>query len=318
MPLYNKEYEVLRAISSVFAQTVKDFELIVVNDGSTDGSLAIVYGWKDARIKVIDQLHEGVSAARNRAIAEAQADLIAFLDADDEWAPDFLETIFRLRSTFPSCDVFATQYTFCTSDGMKRPALVRGLPGCFREGILDDYFDIASFSEPPLWTSAVAVNKLALTTIGGFQVGITSGEDLLTWSRLALQYNIAYCGEPKAYFWGPFNVSDRPGRFPKIPDIVGKELAELMRKAPAESTPSVKKYLAFWHKMRAVIFFQLNDRPNFLKEVRTVAKYGRYDPKLFALCLLALLPHRIAYPLFKKGKQLLAWNARSANHKAGE
>src|ERR1700690_1106881 len=182
MPLYNKELYVERAIRSVLAQSFEDFELIVVNDGSTDNGPEKVRAVKDVRIRIIEQSNAGVSAARNRGIGQAQADLIAFLDADDEWEKDYLETIMRLRDKFPSCGVFATSYFILTEDGKKRRAIIRGLPEKFSESILNNYFFVAAQSDPPLWTSAVAITKHAINSAGGFPVGITAGEDLLTWA----------------------------------------------------------------------------------------------------------------------------------------
>ena len=228
MPLYNKENEVKRAVESVLSQTVADFELIVINDGSTDKGPTVVRSINDPRIRVIDQLNTGVSAARNKGIAEAQTDLIAFLDADDEWETDFLGTIIRLRDKFPSCEVFATNYYFSRANNYRRPTIIKGLPKEFKEGILTDYFGIASQSDPLLWSSAVAVKRRAIESVGAFPIGVVAGEDLLTWARLAVRYEIAYSIEPKAYHWEPAEISGRPGRVFNVPDIVGQELQSIL------------------------------------------------------------------------------------------
>jgi len=304
MPLFNKEEEVSRAIRSVLSQTVQDFELIVVNDGSTDNGPAIARTIDNPRIRIIDQENAGVSAARNRGISAAESDLIAFLDADDEWAPDFLETILRLRERFSSCRVFATRYFFCSPDGQQRLATVRGLPAGFLDGVMHGYFDIASLSDPPLWTSAVAVEKGALMEIRGFPVGITSGEDLLTWARLAMRYEIAYNNEPKAFFWGPIRVSDRPGRIPQEPDIVGDSLKELLNKADSSTLPGLKAYIALWHRMRAVIFIQLGESQKAVDELRKVTDYSEMGLKLFTLRALAHMPGGLSATALKFLKRM--------------
>ena len=89
IPLYNKEVYIKNTLNSVLAQTIKDFEIIVVNDGSTDKSAEVVKSLSDPRIRLINQVNAGVSVARNRGINEAKADLIAFLDGDDEWKTKF-------------------------------------------------------------------------------------------------------------------------------------------------------------------------------------------------------------------------------------
>ncbi|HAM49539.1 MAG TPA: hypothetical protein DCP92_02135 [Nitrospiraceae bacterium] len=292
MPLFNKEHSVERAIRSVLAQTVVDFELIVVNDGSTDEGPDRVRAINDARIRIINQPHDGVSAARNRGIGVARADLIAFLDADDEWEHDFLATVVRLRENFPSCNVVATNYFLC-GNRHKRPAIIRGLPEGFKEGILHDYFAIAAHSDPPLWTSAVAVTKHSITSVNGFPLGITSGEDLLTWARLAARYDIAYSSEEKAYFWAPTLITDRPGRLPQTPDIVGRELAQIRQEGNPDRTKKIEKYLALWHRMRANTYIRLGNTVAARRELLDAMKYAT-NFKLFLLYGITMFPKKFA------------------------
>src|SRR5574344_715427 len=108
IPLYNKERYIEKTIHSVLKQSFNKFEIVVVNDGSTDNSLAIVESIRDSRIRVFDQKNSGVSAARNRGIKEAKYDFIAFLDGDDEWLSNHLPIIANLIDKYPSCGVFAT------------------------------------------------------------------------------------------------------------------------------------------------------------------------------------------------------------------
>ena len=101
IPLYNKAPHISRAINSVLGQTSPPEEIIVIDDGSTDGGGDIVKAYQDPRIRYIRQENQGVSAARNRGIELAKGELIAFLDADDAWKPKFLETISEMRSLYP-------------------------------------------------------------------------------------------------------------------------------------------------------------------------------------------------------------------------
>ncbi len=91
IPLYNKAAFVERSVRSALTQTHADFDLIIVDDGSTDRSAQIVSAIGDTRIRLVQQDNAGPGAARNRGIAEAETDLIAFLDADDTWRPEYLE-----------------------------------------------------------------------------------------------------------------------------------------------------------------------------------------------------------------------------------
>lgn len=192
IPLFNKGPYIRRAISSVLNQTIQEFEIIVIDDGSIDDSIEIVKQIKDERIGLIKQDHHGVSVARNRGIHEARADLIAFLDADDEWKAEFIETILRLSSNYPHAGAYATSYDILSPDGKVRTPKISGLPMVSSwEGIIQNYFQTA-FNEPPFFTSSIAILKIAFNEVGGFKEGIKLGEDLDMWLRIALTYPIAF------------------------------------------------------------------------------------------------------------------------------
>ena len=290
IPLYNKEREVERAIRSVLTQTFQNFEIVVVNDGSTDDSPKVAKRMNESRIKLIHQGNQGVSAARNHGIEKARAELIAFLDADDEWKPEFLKTIMGLRSNFPQADVFATSYIVCDGNGVHSAPGINGIPDHPWEGILENYFDIAAKSDPPLWTSAVAVTKKAITSIGGFPVVVRNGEDLLTWAKLAIRYQIAYSTLPSAVFWRPTGIDARPGRYDDTVDVVGRELDRLLQKTNGLKNQQLRNYISLWHKMRASLFLQIGDRTKALYEIGQSAHYGKMTPKLCAYRVCASTP----------------------------
>lgn len=293
MPLYNNAGEVRRAIRSVLAQTVTHFELIVVNDGSTDGSEKIVCEVNDERIRVIDQENKGVSAARNCGVAGARSEFIAFLDADDEWKPDFLETILRMCQIFSDCSVFATHYQYREMDGNIRSPILRRVPSGMWEGVLDNYFDVAAHSDPPLWSSAIAVKKSALLSVGGFPEGIAIGEDLLTWARLAVDYQIAYSKKQCAVFWLRGPLTGYPTRRPEIPDRVGDHLAALLQQVYSNQRRDFCRYVGMWHRMRASMFVQLEDSDRALEEVRKMWHYSKVNPRAAIYFLLARTPRKI-------------------------
>jgi len=250
IPLYNKEKYIKRAIESVLNQTFQNFEIIVVNDGSTDRSAEVVKNIKDPRIKLINQKNAGVSAARNRGIQEAKYEYIAFLDADDFWEENFLETVWNLKNKYPKCGVFATSYKFLYSDGTVGFPIIKGLKENF-EGIMYDYFKTAIQSDPPIWTSAVMVKKECLQKIGGFPLGIKAGEDLLTWARLAVNCKIAYSYKYLAVFY-KFKVG-LPQRVPDEKDDVGIKLWQLYTET---NDKYVKLYVSKWYKIRLNLFLK--------------------------------------------------------------
>ena len=174
IPLYNKETGIATALRSVLAQTYQDFEIVIVDDGSTDSSVAIVETFNDPRIRLIRQQNAGVSAARNKGIAEAKGEYVAFLDADDEWLPEFLAEIRTLQQKYPECKAQATNYIF-NSNGVKSPTILRKIPFKGERGILTNYFEVASCSHPPVCSISVCIERKLLQGIGGFPVGVKSG-----------------------------------------------------------------------------------------------------------------------------------------------
>jgi glycosyltransferase involved in cell wall biosynthesis len=190
IPLYNKARYIKRALDSVLSQTHQDFEVIVVNDGSTDGSEKVVEQYGDARIRLVNQQNAGECAARNRGVAEARAELIAFLDADDEWLPSHLETVLRLRKNHPECGAYASAFTIVTPRGARAPSLA-GIPASSFEGVLPNYFRTV-IGDHAVCSSGVVIPRRTFDTCGLFPGGEHRRGDLDMWCRIALQYPIAF------------------------------------------------------------------------------------------------------------------------------
>ena len=291
IPLYNKATSISSTLECVLNQTFTDWEVVVVDDGSTDDSANIVSSMGDSRIRLIRQPNAGVSAARNRGAIEAEGEFIAFLDADDEWDKNYLSTQYELTQKYPDCDVFAMNYEFQDINGKKTSTIINKLPFKDADGVLSNYFEVASCSHPPLWTSAVMVRKSAFQNIEGFPVGIKSGEDLLTWARLACRYKIAYCKTPLAVFnVEGYDTKEKPKRIPAEVDIVGQELKKLYKTYDA---PGLKHYVALWHKMRSSIYMRLRMRGKSIKEAMYGLRYSPTNIKLYAFIILNLLPKKI-------------------------
>ncbi|MDC9499811.1 MULTISPECIES: glycosyltransferase family 2 protein [unclassified Pseudoalteromonas] len=181
IPLYNKELSVKKTIYSVINQSFRDFEVIIVNDGSTDNSVKVIETIDDARIRVIHQVNQGVSAARNYGIQEAKNQWISFLDADDLWEVDHLLEIKSMISKYPKEKFFATSFSY--SDNRKVFRYERDT-AIFK---VENYFKDA-IKEHLAWTSIVVVNKNCFDKAGMFNQVLTRGEDLDLWGRLARFY----------------------------------------------------------------------------------------------------------------------------------
>jgi len=189
IPLYNKERTIARAIDSVRAQSVDDWRLFVVDDGSTDAGPEIVERYEESRIHLIRQENGGVSAARNAGIKAAGEGLVAFLDADDFWDSDMLEELLALRAKFPGAGLYATGYRKI-DDGGKGYSVSASSRAGGRHHQVDNYLEL-SCSFNVVHTSSVAVPADVLTAVGGFPLGEKFGEDIAVWGKISLRYAVA-------------------------------------------------------------------------------------------------------------------------------
>ena len=192
IPLYNKEKYIQNTIKSALNQTFKDFEIIVVNDGSTDSSLAIVKQIEDSRIKIFTIKNGGVSRARNFGIEKAKSDLIAFLDADDLWRNNHLEELYKLWKDHPNCGLYAMGYSKKFNNSKPISAVFVGLNNY--SGIVKDFFK-SSTVDCVATSSSVVIQRFVFNEIGGFNQSLKRREDTELWIRLALRFKIAFCNE---------------------------------------------------------------------------------------------------------------------------
>ena len=229
IPLYNKAPYIRKALESVFAQTYTDYELIIVDDGSTDGSFTIAKQFIDERLevkgtedevkgyrlkvkgkensgaetngyklspinyKLIRQANAGVSAARNNGLAQSHGDYIAFLDADDWWEPTYLERMAQLINDYPDAGLYACNYVYYkpgkTHVALNIPTGYINYPKAYYES-----------DAMPVWTGAAMIPRKVYDEMGGFPLGIKLGEDFLLWSKIALRDPVAFLNEPLAWY----------------------------------------------------------------------------------------------------------------------
>src|SRR5690606_39502546 len=152
IPLYNKELRIANTIYSALSQTFKDFEIVVVDDGSKDNSVNEVKKIYDARIRIISQKNKGVSAARNKGVKEAKYKWIAFLDGDDLWKENHLVEILKMMDKYPDRNVYVTSFEY--SDGRYMYKLPRNVE-IFK---IDNYFK-ESLKEYLICTDVIVINK---------------------------------------------------------------------------------------------------------------------------------------------------------------
>lgn len=194
VPLYNKRPLVAQALASILEQGVDDIEVVVVDDGSTDGGAELVRSLGIRHIVLVSQPNAGVSAARNRGIEVSTGELVAFLDADDWWLPGYLLAILSLHRAFPSAGFYCTGYMRVDASGRKFAASPAALPPG-TSGVLTDFYRQwckGSFT----FTSAIVVSRHALAVLApAFPVGERLGEDQDLWFRLAERAPVAFCSQ---------------------------------------------------------------------------------------------------------------------------
>jgi glycosyltransferase involved in cell wall biosynthesis len=184
IPLYNKQNFITRAVNSVLAQVYPDFELIIVNDGSTDNSFDVVSKILDSRIKIINKVNGGVSSARNAGIDISVCDWICFLDADDYWLPNHLDEISYLIKNYPDGKIYSTLIQEKSINGLR--SALNPFPNDF-EGYVENYFIFAK-KATVFNSSSVCVNKNAILEVEKFDTNLTHGEDLDVWFKLLVNF----------------------------------------------------------------------------------------------------------------------------------
>ena len=198
IPLYNKSANIVNTVQTVLEQTYSDFELIVVDDCSSDGGADLVRAIEDQRIRVVSQPNGGVSKARNTGIALAQCELIAFIDADDEWTSEHLSTLIRLAEEYPEAGIYATAYTIVTCDQELFPNFE--VPAVPWEGIVLDYFKCVALGDNIVNSSTAAIKKSVFNDVGGFPERVRMAEDQDMWLRAALKYHVCFSWNGKVRY----------------------------------------------------------------------------------------------------------------------
>ena len=187
IPLFNKEKDIHKTLESLFSQSFSNFEVVIVNDGSTDNSEKVVKSISDPRIRFFNKKNEGVARTRNFGVEKATAKHIAFLDADDFWHTDHLENLNVLLKEFPEQSWYATAYEKKHHSKMITTMVSPIMEKKEWRGIVKDYFK-NSLIDPLAWTSAVCMKKVLFQDLNGFDSTITNGagEDTDLWIRAAL------------------------------------------------------------------------------------------------------------------------------------
>ena len=282
IPLYNKERFIKETLDSVFNQSFTDYEIIIVNDGSTDSSVFIVNAIDDQRITVLSNQNKGVSHARNFGISKANSDLIALLDGDDLWEQNHLENLYNLYEKFPDCGLYATAYNKKYFNGEKIKASYNGLAKEYF-GIIEDYFS-ASIKDGIAWTSAVLIPMKTFRKVGVFDEEMRSGQDTDLWIRIALKDSVAFSSiassnkiilAPKYHLSYSTNRIDRLKLFEKfkaveLPTTSFKKYMDLNRFSVAIERKIAKDYINYRRLRNGIDPLNLNFKQRIILNMPSI------------------------------------------------
>lgn len=286
MPNFNGAQLISRSINSVLLQTFHDLELIVVDDGSKDESIAVVKGSPDKRIRLFQQDHEGVCAARNRGIDHARGKYIAFLDSDDTWAPTCLARLHEAILRAPDAAI-----AYC---GWQNIGLGGGRDKAFIPPDYETPDKLELWIRNTRWPiHAALTRKDAIVAVGGFNPRYPTSEDYLLWLKIVGENKIVRVPEVLAFYYHHNGPRATGNKVRMALNHLGAQRDYL------QEHPSVRKMLG-WHKVRDLTVGELlkrgyecywqDDLESARKIFQRVMKAGYGDANDWKRMLPALLP----------------------------
>lgn len=249
VPLYNKEEYVRRALESIRIQSFQDYEVVVVDDGSTDSGPDIVRQVSDPRVLLLQQRNTGAGPARNRGAAERPFEILAFLDADDEWLPGHLERCVQILDSHPKCDFVIRGYL---KGSTRKPAsevltLFGDYQGRWNLPTASSGFDVHCAINA-CFTSSTVCRKNTFDRYGGFFSGERHnwGEDAYLWLQVLFNHTAYVDTSPSAWYNTEASWRYRDAKLP--PHAVLIDTGPLWNNCPPKYTGALRRYLSYLAK----------------------------------------------------------------------
>lgn len=308
IPAYNAEKTIKKTIESILKQTFLYFEVIVINDGSEDSTLDIVNSIQDPRLKVFSYPNSGPQKSRNRGISQASGEYLSFLDADDLWTPDKLESQLKALEEYPQAGVAYSWTDWIDEDGKvwRRGSYISAEGNVYEKLLLIDF--IGSGSNP-------LIRREALAQVGDFDESLVGNQDWEMWLRLAASHpftvvprtQILYRKSPNSNSWSN-NVERQELAFQQV-------LRKVLNQAPKSIQDRKKDIIGNRYKSLVV---EALERPSGRSRAFTSARFLwiaiKNDPSLIRarvlvkvvlkIALIAILPPKMAQELLSKMGQL--------------
>ena len=312
IPAYNAEKTIRETIESVLNQTITDFELIVIDDGSQDSTLDIASSIQDHRIKVSSYPNAGPNHSRNRGFAQATGDYVSFLDADDLWTQDKLEAQMKALQANPEASVAYSWTNWMNEAGqfIRRGSYVSVSGNVYAKLLLVDF--IESGSNP-------LIRKQALVEVGGFDESLLAAQDWDMWLRLAARYH--FVAVPSAQVLYRVSANSWSSNIYRVEKASLQVIERAFAQKEAVSIQHLKKH-SIANRYNGLTFKTLEGPPG-RQQGLTAARFlwhaVRNEPSLLRarvilkvvlkILTMALLPPQQARTLFNNFKKLSNINA---------
>jgi len=307
MPLFNKENYLDKTIESVLHQNYPNFELIIIDDGSTDNSARIVKSFDDIRIKYVYQNNLGVSVSRNRGVSYAKEKYICFLDADDIWYEDFLDTINNLIMQYSDAGAYCTAIDYFYKGSKQTIEYPNLLKGDF-DGYVENYFETFSLGNSIMMSSNICIPKTIFENVGYFKENVNHTEDTEMWSRIALSYPVVYTKKTCARY----NVEDKV-RITKSMFYIVESLQYLLDndKVPKENLQEVKNVIEYQILMSVLSMLLSGEKVEASKTLDdSRLEHTKYTKKKYILKTMTNLPTFVTINLmylWKSFRTFMGW-----------
>jgi glycosyltransferase involved in cell wall biosynthesis len=306
MPVYNAALYIAQAITSVLQQTFTDFELLIVNDGSTDNTLAVIDSFNDSRIVVINQPNGGVACALNTGLIYARAPYIARFDADDICYPKRLETQYDFMVSNPEYDILGSAVDYMDMDGQH---VFNYQPPAYS----NEQIQQLSYTVCPFIHSSVFYKKDVIKSFGGYDKSAYSFEDHLLWRNILRSVHAFNFSQPLIKVrLNPESITIdekwRTRKFRKIKYtalkngyISAADGFELKNIGRSQGNNNVKH--GAYYALLAKKFLWNNHQPLKAREnLKKVIVINRFDWRSYVLLLFSFLPGNTLLKLYNTGK----------------
>lgn len=311
IPLYNKEHTIVSTLNTVINQTYKDFEIIIVNDGSTDNGVEVIQQhFSDQRIRIINQKNSGVSAARNRGVIESKGEWIAFLDGDDQWHSEYLSFVNQAIIKYPQCGMI------CTAGLVTNQKNPKAIGYRLANKYINQILPINFFESPCVFchSSGTVIKKNFFQQVNGFPVGRKCCEDYTCTQKVGLISQVIYIGLPLTKYIGGVEGQttsiDRETRFKYLTYVVGYYNDVMHQSLECENKPKIfYRYFTYdiRHRFKGYAVAKDNRSNDYfynhlskenLELLFTFEKY-LYRKKLYKCAILWINFTKVLYRLYR-------------------